>query len=292
MKLGLNFVRVAPRHMPELAREAEVLGYESVFVPDHVVFPVQSVSKYPGTKDGNFPHPRNTPLYDPWVVLTTIASATRTIRLGTAVYVLPLRHPIVAARDITTVDVVSGGRVLVGIGLGWLTEEFDVLGIDPRRRFSRAEEAAVILRKLWTEAEPSFSGKNFAFDRVHFEPKPLSRPHPPLLFGGDSEAALIRALRFGDGWLSGGVATNVGEVARLVGRLRELRSELGDAIHRDQPFTISVLYPCPSADDLAAMEKLGVDRVVVMPWERNRDAPIAIERFMAHANDNVAVDAT
>ena len=291
MKLGLNLVRVAPRHMPELAREAELLGYESVFVPDHIVFPVEFTSKYPGTSDGAFPHPRNTPLYDPWVVLTTIASATRTIRLGTGIYVLPLRHPIVAARDITTVDVLSGGRVLVGIGLGWLTEEFEALGIDPRRRFSRAEEAAVILRKLWTEAEPSFRGKNFAFDRVHFEPKPLSRPHPPLLFGGDSEAALVRALRFGDGWLSGGVAADVGEVARLVGRLRELRSQLGEELTQ-KPFTISVLYPCPSVDDLATMEQLGVDRVVIMPWERNRDAPVVIERYMAQAKANVAVDAS
>src|SRR5688500_16324233 len=114
MKLGLNLVRVRPDRMPELASHAHAPDYESEFVPDHVVIPVESTSKYPGTADGTFPYPRTTPLYDPWIVLAMIAKATTTIRLGTAIYVLPLRHPIVTARNVTTLDVLSGGRTILG----------------------------------------------------------------------------------------------------------------------------------------------------------------------------------
>src|SRR5512134_3217641 len=108
-----------PDSMPELAAHAEQLGYESVFVPDHLVIPVEFASKYPGTADGDFPYPAGTPLYDPWVVLAMIAQTTTTIRLGTAVYILALRHPIVTARDVVTLDVLSGGRVILGVGVGW-----------------------------------------------------------------------------------------------------------------------------------------------------------------------------
>jgi alkanesulfonate monooxygenase SsuD/methylene tetrahydromethanopterin reductase-like flavin-dependent oxidoreductase (luciferase family) len=175
-----------------------------------------------------------------------------------------------------------------------MTEEFEALGIDPRTRFSRTEEATVALRRLWTEAEPSFHGKHFDFGPVHFEPKPLASPHPPILFGGDSDAALRRALKFGDGWLSGGVAADVDEIATLVRRLGEMRSALAseraEGFDPDRPFSVSVLYPNPSSHDLEGMAALGVDRVVVMPWERNRDAPEAIEGFRSLAGEVVEVE--
>ncbi len=141
MDVGLNLVMVRPEQMPEIAARAEALGYESVFVPDHVVFPVSVTSAYPYTADGSFPFALDTPLYDPWLVLMQIARATSTIKLGTAVYVLPLRHPFVAARAVTTLDVLSGGRAILGVGAGWLAEEFTAVGLDPRTRFSRTEEA-------------------------------------------------------------------------------------------------------------------------------------------------------
>jgi probable F420-dependent oxidoreductase len=285
VKLGLNLVRVRPDHMAGLAAHAEGLGYESVFVPDHVVIPVEFTSSYPGTEDGGFPYGNAVPLYDPWTLLATIGGATTTIRLGTAVCVLALRHPIVTARQVVTLEALAGGRVVLGVGVGWLTEEFVALGLDPRTRFSRTEEAAVALRRLWTDPEPSFAGKHFAFDRVHFEPKPVSQPHPPILFGGDSDAALRRALRFGDGWMSGGVADDVEGVATLVERVRaardELRAERLIARDDDRPFGLTVLHPAPTPADVARMAALGVERVVVMPWSRNRDAPEVIERFAA-----------
>ncbi len=290
MHLALNLVRARPDRMPGLAAHAEALGYESVFVPDHVAFPLGFASRYPGTPDGSFPYPPDLPLYDPWIVLTSIAAATSTIRLGTAVYLLALRHPIVTARQVATLDALSGGRVIVGVGVGWLAEEFEALGLDPRTRFSRTDEAATAVRRLWTEPDVTFEGRHFSFRRVPLEPKPA---RAPLLFGGDSDGAMRRAVRLGDGWMSGGVS-GVEEIAARLVRLRELRDEVtaaGDAhVPSGQPFDVTILHPDPSADDLARMHELGVDRVVVMPWTSNRDAPAAIERFRALAGEVVAVD--
>ncbi len=275
MKLGLNLVMVRPDQMPSIAARAEALGYDSVFVPDHLFFPVQAASPYPYTADGSIPFPLDTPLYDPWLVLMGIAQATSTIKLGTAVYVLPLRHPIVAARAVTTLDVLSGGRAILGIGAGWLTEEFVALGLDPQRRFSRTEEAVEVIRGLWTEPTFEYHGRHFDFAPLHFQPRPVTSPHPPIMFGGESEKALARAVRLGDGWLSGGVANDVAQIAERVERIRALRDELGVT----RPFNISVLHPNPSLDELARLEAIGVDRVVIMPWTRGRDALPALEAF-------------
>jgi probable F420-dependent oxidoreductase len=275
VELGLNLVMVRPEHMPEVAARAEAAGYGAVFVPDHVVFPARVDSAYPYSPDGSFPFPLDTPLYDPWVVLTTIAAATTTIKLGTAVYVLPLRHPFVTARAVTSLDVLSGGRAVLGVGAGWLTEEFTALGLDPKRRFSRTEECIEVLRALWTETTPSYHGRHFDFDAVHFAPRPATDPHPPILLGGDSDRALERAAQFGDGWISGGTASDVAAIEATVTKLRALRARTAAT----PPFDITVLLPRPTVDDLARLEALGVDRVVVIPWNRGRDAIPALEAF-------------
>jgi probable F420-dependent oxidoreductase len=275
MELGLNLVMVRPEHMPEVATRAEAAGYGAVFVPDHVVFPARVDSAYPYSPDGSFPFPLDTPLYDPWIVLTSIAATTSTIKLGTAVYVLPLRHPFVTARAVTSLDVLSGGRVVLGVGAGWLAEEFTALGLDPKRRFSRTEECIEVLRALWTETTPSYHGRHFDFDAVHFAPRPATDPHPPILLGGDSDRALERAARFGDGWISGGTANDVAAIEATVTKLRALRARTAATT----PFDITVLLPRPTVDDLAWLEALGVDRVVIMPWDRGRDAIPALEAF-------------
>jgi probable F420-dependent oxidoreductase len=275
VELGLNLVMVRPEHMPEVAARAEAAGYGSVFVPDHVVFPVQVDSAYPYSPDGSFPFPLDTPLYDPWIVLTSIAATTTTIKLGTAVYVLPLRHPFVTARAVTSLDVLSGGRAVLGVGAGWLAEEFTALGLDPKRRFSRTEECIEVLRALWTEATPSYHGRHFDFDAVHFAPRPATDPHPPILLGGDSDRALERAARLGDGWISGGTASDLAEIEATVTMLRELRARSAATA----PFDVTVLMPRPTVDDLARLEAIGVDRVVIIPWNRGRDAIPALEAF-------------
>ncbi len=236
---------------------------------------MQVDSPYPYSPDGSFPFALDTPLYDPWVVLGTIAAATSTIKLGTGVYVLPLRHPFVTARAVTSVDVLSGGRAVLGVGAGWLAEEFTALGLDPRRRFSRMEECIEVLRALWTEEQPSYHGRHFDFEAVHFAPRPASNPHPPIVLGGDSDHALARAARLGDGWMSGGVSTDVGEIEERVNAVRALRRDVGAT----DAFEITILFRRPTPDDLARLEDLGVDRVVVMPWNRGREAIAALEAF-------------
>jgi len=275
MELGLNLVMIRPQAMPEVAARAEAAGYGSVFVPDHVIFPARVESAYPYSPDGSFPFPLETPLHDPWVVLTSIAAATSTIQLGTAVYVLALRHPFVTARAVTSLDVLSGGRVLLGVGAGWLAEEFTAMGLDARRRFSRLEECIDVLRALWTAPPVSYDGRHFQFDAVHFAPRPVREPHPPILLGGDSDAALTRAARIADGWMSGGVTADVGEIEARVAKIRALREELAPA----SPFDVTVLFPRPTADELDRLEAAGVDRVVVIPWDRGRDAIPALEAY-------------
>jgi probable F420-dependent oxidoreductase len=208
-------------------------------------------------------------------VLTSIAVTTSTIKLGTAVYVLPLRHPFITARAVTSLDVLSGGRVVLGVGAGWLAEEFTALGLDPKRRFSRTEECIEILRALWTEATPSYHGRHFDFDAVHFAPRPATEPHPPILLGGDSDRALERAARLGDGWISGGTTSDVATIEVMVTKLRTLRARSAATT----PFDVTVLLPRPTVDDLTRLEALGVDRVVTIPWDRGRDAIPALEAF-------------
>jgi alkanesulfonate monooxygenase SsuD/methylene tetrahydromethanopterin reductase-like flavin-dependent oxidoreductase (luciferase family) len=165
--------------------------------------------------------------------------------------------------------------VLLGVGAGWLAEEFTALGLDPRRRFSRMEECIEVLRALWTEPEPSYHGRHFDFGPVHFAPSPVSIPHPAIILGGDSDHALARAARSGDGWMSGGVASDVAEIEERVTKVRALREEHGAA----GPFEITILFPRPTVDDLARLEGMGVDRVVVLPWNRGREAITALEAF-------------
>ena len=279
MEVGLSLFSVRPDRMPDFAVRAEELGYESVFAPDHVTFPVKFDSPYPGSPDGVFPYPLDTPLFDPWIALTQVAQVTTTIKLGTAIYVLALRHPIVAARAITTLDVLSGGRTIVGIGAGWLGEEFVALGIDPRTRFSRLEECVEAMRVLWTEREAEYHGNHFDFAPLYFEPKPVASPHPPILFGGYSDAALRRAVRFGDGWLSGGGAQDLAEIAALMRRIDALREEL----EVSRPFQVTILESRPEPAFLAGMAELGVHRALVMPWTRNRDAFAGMEAYAEEA---------
>jgi len=272
MRVGLNLVMVRPDLMPAVAARAEAAGYESVFVPDHVVFPARRDSPYPYTPDGTPPFPLDTPLYDPLVLLTQLAEVTSTIKLGTAVYLLALRHPLVAARALTTLDVLSGGRVVLGVGAGWFEEEFTALGLDPRTRFSRTEEAVAVLREVWTSREATFHGRHFDIDAVYFEPKPVSSPHPPILLGGESDRALARAVEVGDGWISAGT---VEHVERHLRTLADLRERHGGT----RSFDVTVLHPSPSVDDLESLRALGVDRVVVMPWQRGREAVAALETY-------------
>src|SRR6185369_9789613 len=199
-KIGVPLFMLRPEHMARIAIHAETLGFESVWVAEHLVFPTQIQSRYPYSAEGVPPINPATPLLDPLLVLMQVAAVTERIRLGTNVYILPLRHPLVVARMAMTLDLLSNGRLTFGIGLGWLAEEFDAAGVDFATRGARTREYVRALRALWSDSEPSFNGKYVSFGPVKFEPKPVQKPHPPIVFGGESEAALRRAAALGDGW--------------------------------------------------------------------------------------------
>jgi probable F420-dependent oxidoreductase len=276
MKIGIPLFMLRPEQMADVAVRAESLGFESVWVAEHLVFPAEIRSRYPYAKEGVPPINPATPLLDPLLVLMQVAARTQRIRLGTNVYILPLRHPIAVARMVGTLDVLSGGRVSFGVGLGWLEEEFAAVGIDFASRAGRGREAIRALRALWTEDVPAFSGKYVAFEPVRFEPKPVQRPHPPILVGGESEAALRRAAALGDGWY--GVGHTPESAATQVRRLRELLAEQGRAA---VPFdcTVSCASGELTADAVRRFEDAGITRIVSLPWRRAREADEALGRL-------------
>ncbi len=276
MKIGIPLFLLRHGQMASVAARAEQLGFESVWVPEHLVLPVQLESRYPYSDDGRPPFTPDTPILDPLLLLTHIAAATSRIRLGTNIYVLPLRNPIVAARMLMSLDVLSEGRLCLGIGVGWLEEEFRAVGIEFATRGSRMRECVMVLKALWTQAEPEFHGRFFEFGPLKFEPKPVQKPHPPILFGGESPTALRRAAALGDGWY--GVAHDPQSAQQCIATLRTLRAKAG---REREPFEVTVGHrggPLDS-DVLRRYADAGVDRVSVLPWSRGRDAIPKLEEL-------------
>lgn len=273
MRFGIALGRLNPAFFAEVAVEADRLGFESVWLPEHLVLPVaMSSSPHPG--HDHPPIPPSVPVFDCFAYLSYLAGLTERIRLGTHVYNLALRHPFVAARAVQTLDVVSGGRAEIGIGASWLAEEWDAAGLDFHTRGRRLDEALDVCTRLWTEEVVEHHGEFFDFGPVMFEPKPVQRPRPPVHVGGESDAALRRAARAGDGWI--GITHTVESVARPVALLRRWREEAGRA---EQPFEVTVGGPVESRDDVSRWEDAGVDRLIVSPWARSREAVDGMGRF-------------
>lgn len=178
-------------------REAEARGMASLWVSDHVVFPRTATGQYPG---GRFPHPPDTPYLEPVAVLAAAAMCTTRARLGSSVFILGHRHPVVMAKMLTTIDALSNGRLICGVGVGWWAEEFAVLGAPFHARGRQANEILRVFKELWTADNPKFSGEFFRFSDVGFAPKPVQKPHPPIWVGGDSPGAFQRVVDLGDGW--------------------------------------------------------------------------------------------
>jgi probable F420-dependent oxidoreductase len=192
MKVGVNLLNwgpgVSPDAMARWASLAEALGYHLVMISDHVAPTPDVVAKYPA------------PIYDPFTTLGWLAGTTRTIELGTTVIILPYRHPVQTARVAATVDRLSGGRFIFGVGVGWSQPEFESLGVQFARRGAIANDHLAAIKKLWASDVASHSGPFVSFKDVHTAPRPLRAPHPPIWVGGSSDAALRRAVRYGDAW--------------------------------------------------------------------------------------------
>jgi probable F420-dependent oxidoreductase len=273
MKLGLTLGALNTKYHIDATLEAERLGFESAWLPEHLVLTMQ-MSRSPHPGEEHPPVPPTTPVFDCFTYLGYLAGRTERIRLGTHVYNLGLRHPFIAARGVQTLDLLSGGRAEFGIGVSWLEEEWRAVGLDFHTRGRRVDEALDVCKRLWTEPDVEHHGEFFDFDPVAFEPKPVQQPWPPILIGGESDAALRRAARAGDGWL--GMAHTPETVARPVTRLREL---LADAGRDPASFEVCIGGPVETAGDLARYEDLGVTRLLVAPWRRSREAIDGLRRF-------------
>lgn len=220
MKFGVGFANTVPfadgLGAVRLATLAETAGFESAWTVEHVVFPDQYTSSYPYGRDGKMPMQASTPMPDPLVWLTWVAAHTTRLRLATGILILPQRNPLVLAKEIATLDQLSGGRVELGIGVGWLREEFDALGVPWAERGARTDEYVHVLRTLWSTDLAAHNGAFVSFAGVSSSPKPL-RGQVPVTVGGHTEAAAARAGRLGDGFFPAkGSPTRLAELFAVV----------------------------------------------------------------------------
>jgi probable F420-dependent oxidoreductase len=260
MKFGTFITSVKPERISAHVRAAEDLGFESVWIGEHLILPVSSASKYPYSPDGRFPAPPDVPFHDPMLALTYAAALTSKIRLATGIFVVPLRNAFATAKAVASLDVLSGGRVIFGVGVGWWAEEFATVGAPFKDRALRTREYLELMKILWSSDEPVYRGKTVTVEGVRFYPKPIQKPHPPIVVGGTSDLALKRTVRYGDGWY--GIARSLDEARTLIGRLRELER----AAKRTAPveITLSLRTGHPiSLDEVKQLGEIGVDRALV-----------------------------
>ncbi len=272
MKFALSLGVLNPSAWVSVTEAADRLGFDSVWIPEHLVLPV-SMGGSPHDGQDHPPIPPGIPVYDPLVYLAFLAARTRRIRFGTQVYNIGLRHPFSTARAAATLDIVSGGRLDFGIGASWLRAEWQAVGLDFDSRGARIDETIDVCRRLWSEEVVEHHGRFFDFDPVMFEPKPVQRPGPPLHIGGDGPAALRRAATVGDGWLPMNHT-----LADLPGKVRAL-AELRERAGRPGRTEVTLSVPVADAADVERCVEAGVDRVFVKPWRRTSDALESVDRF-------------
>jgi probable F420-dependent oxidoreductase len=181
-------------------QRAEELGFEAVLAGDHIVLPTEGTDQYPYTADGSFSRPSDEPFLETMTMLGYMAACTSTIKLGSTVIILPYRNPVVQAKMFASLDVLTNGRMICGVGVGWLEKEFDTLGVPYAERGPMSDEFLQIFKTLWTEAEPHFHGRFYQIDGIQFYPKPVQQPHVPIWIGGHTRRALRRTAKFGDCW--------------------------------------------------------------------------------------------
>lgn len=276
MKYGIMLAFTHLAMWPQLAIDADELGLDSIWLPDHLAVPDQMVGHL--YEDGTpTPLRGDTPIVDSPAYLAFLAGQTKRIRLGTHVYLHGLRHPLTSARAFATVDDLSGGRLELGVGAGWLESEFDAVGAEFATRGRRLDEAIDVTRRLWTEQVVAHDGEFWTWDGVWFEPKPpQSPPGPPILIGGESGPALRRAAKRGNGWISM-PHERLDTVLPLLARLRACCVERDPSMG---PLSVSITCPVPPPrSQVAAWEDAGIERLMVRPWTRTSQSRDGLQRF-------------
>lgn len=229
-EFGLDVGVYGPLATPDiimgLAQLAEEIGFSAVWLADHVVFPVSFASQYPYSAGGDFPTRLSEPLMEPIALMGVIAGATKRVRIGTAVMVMPYRNPVLLARMLATIDNFSGGRVILGAGTGWLEEEFQVLQTyDFAKRGRVTDEYLEIFKAICGGGEVGYRGETYSFEPVFAMPGSLQRPHPPILIGGVADAALRRVVKHGNGWLAVTIGTEA--IPERLAKLRQYCQQQG-----------------------------------------------------------------
>jgi probable F420-dependent oxidoreductase len=273
VKFGVALGALNPHFHVDVTSEAERLGFESVWLPEHLVF-TRTMTSSPHPGEAIPPVLPTAPIYDAFAYLGYLAGRTERIRLGTHVYNIGLRHPFTSARGAQTVDLLSGGRFEFGIGASWLEQEWAATQLEFATRGRRVDEAVEVCKRLWTDETISHHGEFFAFDEVVFEPKPIQKPWPPILVGGESITALRRAARLGDGWI--GMGHTLESAAPAIDRLHKFLAE-----NASDPSTFQIVLGghVASRGDVRRWEDLGVTRLIVSPWRRSPEAIEGLQRF-------------
>jgi probable F420-dependent oxidoreductase len=257
----------------ELARALEERGFESVWFPEHTHIPASRRSPWPG--GGDLPRDYWSS-YDPFVALMAAAAVTRRLKLGTGICLVIERDPITTAKEVATLDRLSGGRVLFGIGGGWNAEEMANHGTEWKSRWRLLRERVLAMKEIWTKKEAEFKGEYVRFEKIWADPKPLQKPHPPVIIGGDGATTFDRVVEFGDGWMPI-MRPNKNPIERIP----ELRERLKKAGRDPKSAPVSIFFAPPKKPALDAMAAAGVERAIFGLPSEPRDA--VLPRLDAYA---------
>ena len=254
-----------------LAKRAEELGFESFWVPEHPILPVQTTAPYPFSSDGIIPDPYDR-IADPFLALARASAVTCTIKLGTGICLVPEHNPLLLAKEVATLDHFSGGRFIFGVGAGWLREETELLGGDFPRRWTQTKDSVLAMKELWTKDEAEYHGTHYDFPPVKSFPKPAQKPHPPVYLGGTARNAFKRVVEWGDGWIPAWVSPDE------IKHGRETINQLAAKAGRD-PASIQILvFGTPGQfrdrEAIKDLEEAGADRVTI--WLDSTDGDQAV----------------
>jgi len=262
MKIGvLAFLTEQSGDPGAIAREAEDLGFESFFVAEHLCLPTTYATYYPRSKDGKVPE-FYARLIDPFVALAIAARATSRIKLGTGICLLPERNIIETAKVTASIDLYSGGRLILGVGAGWFPEEAQVMGVNFPRRWQHLRESVEALRILWSQDDVGYDGEIVKFPPLKLGPKPVQKPGPPILLGAhDPKYALKRVARYADGWCPGGLS--VEKARECIPQIRSLAAEYGRDSSKLEFSVLLMGGSPPSVDVMRQYTEAGVTRLVI-----------------------------
>ncbi len=289
MEFGLHLPNAGPfatgPDILRVARTAEALGYHSVWLFDHLFTPTKLESAYPYSPDGSYAMRPEFPFYDPVAVLGAVAGATSTLRFGTRVLIPTYRHPVVLAKELATIDAIAGGRMMLGVGAGWMAEEFDAINVPMDDRFARMDEHIALMRQAWQQGVSAFSGRFYSHVEAGFGPQP---PQPgntiPIIVGGHGDAALRRAASYGDGWAVSAsgpalAADPQGAVPERFAFLRRCCDEAGRDF--DDLVLVGQCGITANVDEVQEQARMGVDICDVTTFGPTDQVLEQAERFMA-----------